>query len=87
VKCFERLGKDHITLPGTLDPLQFAYSPNRSKDDALAIILHTALDERNTYVRSVFIDYSSGFNIIMPSKLITKLRALGPPRAIGSWTS
>ena len=41
MKCFERLGKDHITstLPVTLDPLQFAYRPNRSTDDAIAITL------------------------------------------------
>ena len=32
IKCFERLVKDHITstLQVTLDPLQFAYRPNRS---------------------------------------------------------
>ena len=41
MKCFERLVKDHITssLPGTLVPLQFAYRPNRSTDDAIAITL------------------------------------------------
>jgi hypothetical protein len=82
MKCFERLVKDHITctLPDTLDPLQFAYRPNRSTDDAIAIALHTALshlDKRNTYVRILFIDYSSAFNIIVPSKLIIKLEALG----------
>ena len=45
MKCFERLVKDHITssLPSTLDPLQFAYHPNSSTDDAIAIALHTAL--------------------------------------------
>jgi hypothetical protein len=34
MKCFKRLIKDHIssTLPATLDPLQFAYCPNRSTD-------------------------------------------------------
>jgi hypothetical protein len=44
MKCFERLVKDHITstLPVTLDPLQFAFRPNRSTDDAIAITLHTA---------------------------------------------
>ena len=67
LKCFERLVKDHITststLPDTLDPLQFAYRPNRSTDDAITITLHTALthlDKRNTYVRMLFIDYSPG---------------------------
>jgi hypothetical protein len=32
MKCFERLAKDHITssnLLATLQPLQFAYRPNR----------------------------------------------------------
>ena len=81
MKCFERLFKDHITstLPDTLDPLQFAYRPNRSTDDAIAIALHTALshlDRRNTYVRMLFIDYSAAFNTIVPAKLIINLGAL-----------
>jgi gmma-aminobutyric acid receptor subunit gamma/cGMP-dependent protein kinase 2 len=43
-------------------------------------LLHSALshlDKRNFYVRIILIYYSSGFNIIVPSKLITKLRILG----------
>ena len=37
MKCFERLVKDHITntLPVTLDPLRFAYRPNRSTMQSL----------------------------------------------------
>jgi gmma-aminobutyric acid receptor subunit gamma/cGMP-dependent protein kinase 2 len=82
MKCFERLVKDHITftLPAILDPLQFSYRPNRSTDDGIAITLHTALsllDKRNTYLRMLFIDYSSAFNTLVPSKLIIKLEALG----------
>jgi hypothetical protein len=78
MKCFERLVKDHITstLHVTLDPLQFAYSSNRSTDDAIAITLHTALshlDKRNDYARILFIDYISSLNTIVPSKLIIKL--------------
>ena len=44
-RSFERHVKDHITstLPDTLDPLQFAYRPNRSIDDAITIALHTVL--------------------------------------------
>ena len=69
MKCFERLVKSLITssLPDSLDPLQFAYRANRSTDDAIA--LHTALsnlNQRNTYVRMLFIDYSSAFNTIVP---------------------
>ena len=83
VKCFERLGKDHIAsiLPNNLDPLQFAYRPNRSTDDAIAAALHTPLshlNKRNTDVRMLFVDYISAFNTIVSSELITKLRALGP---------
>jgi hypothetical protein len=39
-------------IPDTLDPLQFAYRPNRSTDDAISIAFHTALthmDKRNNY--------------------------------------
>ncbi|CDQ76546.1 unnamed protein product [Oncorhynchus mykiss] len=72
------LVKDHITStpPDTLDPLQFAYRPNRSTDDAIATTLHTALthlEKRNTYVRMLFFDYSSAFNTIALSKLVIKL--------------
>ncbi|KAI3356900.1 hypothetical protein L3Q82_003544 [Scortum barcoo] len=69
MKCFERLVKLFITssIPDSLDPLQFAYRPNRSTEDAIALTLHTALshlDQRDTYVRMLFIDYSSAFNTI-----------------------
>uniref|UniRef100_A0A674ED18 Reverse transcriptase domain-containing protein n=1 Tax=Salmo trutta TaxID=8032 RepID=A0A674ED18_SALTR len=80
MKCFEKLVIAHTIIPETLDPLQFAYRTNRSTDDAISITCHTALshlDKRNTYVRMLFIDYSSVFNTIVPSKLITKLRTLG----------
>jgi hypothetical protein len=82
MKCFERLVITHINtiIPDTLDTFQFAYHPNRSTDYAFSISLHTALshlDKRNTYVRMLFIDYSSAFNTIVPSKLITKLKTLG----------
>jgi hypothetical protein len=58
-------------IPETLDPLQFAYRPNRSTDIAISIALYTALslqNRRNTYVRRLFIDYSSAFNTMVPFK-------------------
>jgi hypothetical protein len=96
MRCFERLVMAHINtiIPETLYPLQFAYRPNRPTDDAFSIAFHTSLshlDRRNTYVRMLFIDYSSAFNTIVHSKLINKLRALGLNtslyNATGSWTS
>ena len=90
MKCFERLVMAHINtiIPETLEPLQFAYRPNRSTDDAISIALHTALlhlDKRNTYVRIIFIDYSAAFNTTVPSKLITKLRTLGLNTSLCNW--
>ena len=90
MKCFERLVKDHITstLPAPLDPLQFAYHPNRCTDNAIAITLHTALshlDKRDTYIRMLFIDYCSAFNTIVPAKLIIKLEALGLNPTLCNW--
>ena len=43
------------------------------------------LDKRNTYVRMLFIDYSSAFHTIVPSKLIIKLEALGLNPALYNW--
>jgi hypothetical protein len=88
MKCFERLAHINSTIPDTLDPLQFAYCLNRSIGDAISIALHTALthlDKRNTYVRMLFTDYSSVFNIIVPSKLVTKLRTLGLNTSLCNW--
>ncbi|XP_078140677.1 NACHT, LRR and PYD domains-containing protein 3-like [Centroberyx gerrardi] len=90
MKCFERLVKTHIcsSLSDTLDSLQFAYRPNRATDDAIALATHTALthlDKVNTYVRMLFIDYSSTFNTIISSILVTKLVDLGLDTSICSW--
>ncbi len=89
-KCFEKLIRDHICslLPASLDPLQFAYRSNRSTDDAIAFTLHTALshlENKNTYVRMLFVDYSSEFNTIEPATLVAKLQTLGLNRSLCSW--
>ena len=90
MKFFERLVMTHINTINTetLDPLQFACRPNRSTDDAIYIALNTALshmDKRNTYLRLIFIHYSSAFNTIVPSKLITTLRTLGLSTSLCNW--
>ncbi len=88
---FERLLKKHIcsSIPATLDPLQFAYRPNRSTDDAISQVLHSSLthiDSKNgNYVRLLFIDYSSAFNTIVPTKLAVKLSDLGLNTSLCDW--
>ncbi len=89
-KCFEKLVREHIcsVLPASLDPLQFVYRSNRSTDDAVAFTLHTALshlENKNTYVRMLFMDYSSAFNTIVPATLVAKLQTLGLNRSLCSW--
>jgi hypothetical protein len=81
MKCFERLVMAHIIIifPNTRDPLQFAYHHNRATDETISIALHTALfhlDKRNTYVRTLFIDYSSAFNSIVPSSVVPRQQHL-----------
>ncbi len=75
-------------LPASLDPLQFAFRSNRSTNDAIAFTLHTALshlENKNTYVRMLFMDYSSAFNTIVPATLVAKLQTLGLNRSLCSW--
>ena len=81
MKCFEKillknLLKQTITV---IDPMQFAYRANRGVDDAVLLYLHKAmshLDNAKTYVRSVFIDFSSAFNTDVPHLLIRRLKQL-----------
>ena len=60
-----------------LDPLQFVCLAKRTTEDAINTLLHHTthhLDKKTpTYVRSLFIDYSSAFNTMQPHLLINKL--------------
>ncbi|KAI4873791.1 hypothetical protein NFI96_002788 [Prochilodus magdalenae] len=51
-------------------------------------VIHTALnhlDSTNSYVRMLFIDFSSAFNTIIPSRLIHKLSTVGISSPLCSW--
>ncbi|KAM7003411.1 uncharacterized protein LKV04_004454 [Tautogolabrus adspersus] len=90
MKCFERLVLASLKdcLPPTLDPYQFAYRSNRSTEDAVSTVLHsvlTHLDNNNTHARMLFVDFSSAFNTVIPSKLNTKLGDLGFNTSIRHW--
>eukprot|EP00061_Rhincodon_typus_P017899 g46818.t1 len=90
MKCFERLVIAHInsSLPAYLDPLQYAYRHNRSTEDAISPALHSSLehlDNKDTYIRLLLVDYNSAFNTFVPSKLISKLHDLGLGSALCNW--
>lgn len=60
MKCFEKLVSQHIRtcLPPTLDPHQFVYRANRSTEDTITIVLHTALshlEHPGSYMRMLLL--------------------------------
>eukprot|EP00061_Rhincodon_typus_P006682 g27591.t1 len=79
--CFKRLVMAHINsnIPACLDSLQFAYQHNKSIEDAISLTLHSSLehlDNKDTYISLLLIDYSSASHTIILSRLISKLRDL-----------
>ncbi len=90
MKSFERLVLAYLkaSTGPLLDPLQFAYRANRSVDDAVNMGLHFILQHLNrpgTYVRILFVDFSSAFNTTIPSLLQPKLTQLSVPNSICQW--
>ena len=77
MKCFEHIILHQLmkhTKPN-LDPYQFAYKHNRSTEDATLTLLHNAythLKKAGSFVRILFIDLSSAFNIIQPHLMASK---------------
>ncbi|KAJ8364884.1 hypothetical protein SKAU_G00137150 [Synaphobranchus kaupii] len=63
------------SVQSIVDPLQFAYQQNRGVD-ALRTLLHLVKSHLNTpksYIRLVFVDFSSAFNTIQPHLMAKKL--------------
>ncbi|KAI3372221.1 hypothetical protein L3Q82_022659 [Scortum barcoo] len=92
MKCFEMIDLKHIKdiIPAGLDQYQFACIQGEQVDRgcSLSIALHTALTHLqlpNTYVRMLFVDFSSAFNTVIPDKLILKLHNLGLPSSLCHW--
>lgn len=90
MKRLERLMKDYIVsgLPPSFDPLQFAFRRNRSVEDAISSVLYMSLvhlEEKKSYVRLLFVDFSSAFNTIVPQHLVDKLGSLGFSAPLCNW--
>ncbi len=86
-KSFERLVLAYLKSSNgpLLDPLQFAYRANRSVDDAVNMGQHFILqhlDRPGTYVRILFVDFSSAFNTII---LQNKPTQLSMPTSVCQW--
>ncbi len=91
MKVFERLLKKHIcsSIPATLDPLQFAYRPNRSTDDAISQVLHSSLTHIDSKMATMSDCYSLTIAqlsiLIVPTKLAVKLSDLGLNTSLCDW--
>ncbi len=51
----------------------------------IIIIIGVRSNNPHTYVRMLFVDYSSAFNTIVPATLVAKLQTLGLNRSLCSW--
>ena len=75
-KCLERILLKYLLpeIEDNLDPYQFSYRKNKSTEDATLLynnLVVEHLENKNAYVRSVFIDFSSAFNALKPDIVIT----------------
>ena len=90
MKCYERIKLKHLKreTDAPQDPLQFAYRTHRGTEDAVLVLLHHLhqhLNRPNTYVRVLFVDFSSAFNTIQPHLMIQKLRHMNVSPELVLW--
>ena len=90
IKCFKKIVlRQLLTFVGQhLDPFQFAYKPHRGTDDAILILLHNTffhLDKPGSFVRILFIDFSSAFSTIQPHLLAMKFLDLNIDPKLMLW--
>ncbi|KAK1787477.1 hypothetical protein P4O66_002953 [Electrophorus voltai] len=86
--CFKTTTIIPVPKKPTVSTTTFVYRSNRSTDDAISTTLHLALthlDKKGSYVRMLFIDFSSAFNTIVPQHLIGKLSLLGLNTSLCKW--
>jgi hypothetical protein len=92
MKHLEKLFGKNFLMPEVKelqDPWQFAYKDGVGVDDAQLTLTHTIqnhLDKPSTYVRTLYIDFSSAFNTISPLILARKLSGWNVNPYITLWT-
>ncbi|XP_067658336.1 uncharacterized protein [Haliotis asinina] len=92
MKCFERIVLSFLLsdVSHKLDPLQYGYQPRRGVEDATLSLLHRVyehLEKPRSYVRILFVDFSSAFNTMQQNILLQKLLDLSVNISIIRWIS
>lgn len=90
MKCFEKIMLNFLKkeVEKYLDPFQFAYKAKCSVEDAVLVFVNKALkhlERPQTYVRVLFIDFSSAFNTIQPHIMVEKLLGLNVNKNLIAW--
>ena len=88
-KCMERIVCNQLvaSLADRVDPLQFAYKARRGVEDAYLVLVNLTashIDKSGSYVRVMFMDFSSAFKTNQPN-LIKRLLDLGANHTLVLW--
>ncbi|KAI3368280.1 hypothetical protein L3Q82_007825 [Scortum barcoo] len=83
--CFERLVMAHIKdcINVTVDPHQYAYRKNRSTEDTISSVVHTALTHLENKDSERLMSACSLW--IIPQTLVQKLTTLGLSFTLCNW--
>ena len=88
-KCFEKVVSKHLKFDvHQLDPFQFAYKASRGVEDVSLTLLNLItqhLEKARSYVRILFVDFSSAFNTIEPYVLLKRLMDLHVNSNLALW--
>ena len=88
-KCFEKVVSKHMKFDvDQLDPFQFAYKTSSGvEDDSLTLLnlIKQHLEKAKSYVRILFVDFSSAFNQTEPYVLLKRLIDLHVNSNLVSW--
>ena len=80
-KCFEKIIRKRLLtdVSKSLDPLQFPYKAKRGAEDAcitLFNLISSHLEKTQSYLRILFIDFSSAFNTVEALMILKRLADL-----------
>ena len=92
MKCFEKIVLRMLKTQAEpeLDPLQFAYRQNRGVEDAVLSLVqytHSHLETSGSFVRILYVDFSSAFNTVQTHLLVQKLSDMHINPYLTLWVS